>query len=83
MLVNFCLDTPLIVEPGMDDQEIDELWRLTFERSKMTQAFLDRKIDAVAYLDWMEQSGIDAAELLDTAQENLEFAISDGIVLER
>jgi hypothetical protein len=82
MLANFLLDTPLIVHHGMSDDEIEELWCVTYARAKMTQAFLDQTIDPETYLDFMEQTGIDGGELLDVAEENLEFAIKDGISLE-
>ena len=83
MLVNALLDTPLIVLPGMDDAEIDALWNATYQRSKMTQAFLDRAIDVETYLDFMAQSGYEPEDLLDTAEENLGFAMQQGIVIER
>lgn len=83
MLANFCLDTPLVVTPGMDDEEIEALWRATFQRAKMTQAFLDRQIDVETYLDFMAQAGYEPSELLDVAEENLEFAINEGIFLEK
>ncbi len=47
----------------------------------MTQAFLDGIVDVESYLDFMAESGIEPGELLDTAEENLDFAIKDGIVL--
>lgn len=83
MLVNDLLDTPLIVLPGMDDEEIDRLWEATHRRAKMTQAFLDREIDVETYLDFMAQEGYEPCELLDTAEENLAFVQQQGLVIER
>lgn len=83
MIANDLLDTPLIVLPGMNAEEIDALWQQTFERSKMTQAFLDGTIDVETYFDFMAQQGYEPSELLDTAEENLEFAIQQGLDLER
>lgn len=83
MIANDLLDTPLIILPGMDDEEIDALWLQTYQRSKMTQAFLDRQIDAETYFDFMAQQGYEPEELISTAEENLEFAIAQGLVIER
>lgn len=83
MLANALLDTPLIVLPGMDDEEIDALWQQTCQRSKMTQAFLDQAIDVETYFDFMAQCGYEPEALMDTAEENLEFAIAEGLVIER
>jgi len=83
MLVNSLLDTPLILHPGASEDEIEALWRETYTRAKMTQAFLDRQIDAETYLDFMAQCGYEPTELLDTAEENLQFAINQGIQLSR
>jgi hypothetical protein len=83
MIANTLLDTPLIVLPGMNDEEIDVLWQQTYQRSKMTQAFLDQQIDVETYFDFMAQCGYEPEELMDTAEENLEFAIAQGLVIER
>ncbi len=83
MLANDLLDTPLIVLPGMDEEEIEALWQQTYRRSKMTQAFLDREIDAEAFFDFMAEQGYEPFELLEAAEDNLEFAIAQKIVVER
>jgi len=83
MLVNSLLDTPLILQPGASDDEIEALWRETYTRAKMTQAFLDREIDVETYFDFMAQCGYEPAELMDTAEDNLDFAIKEGIELIR
>lgn len=82
MLASALLDTPLIVLPGMCEEEIDALWLQTWRRSKATQAFLDREIDVETYLDCMAENGIEPAELLDAAEENLDFVIYQGIPVE-
>jgi hypothetical protein len=83
MLANALLDTPLIVLPGMTDDEIDALWNATYRRSKMLQAFLDRQIDAETYLDFMAQEGYEPEDLISTAEQNLDFAIQQKIVIAR
>lgn len=83
MLANWTLDTPLIVTPGMDEEEIEALWNATYQRAKMTQSFLDGDIDCETYLDFMAQSGYEPEDLLDAAEENLDYAINQGIVIER
>lgn len=83
MLANALLDTPLIVLPGMDDAEIDALWNATYQRAKMLQSFLDGEIDVETYLDFMAQQGYEPEDLLDTAEENLAFAMQQGLALER
>lgn len=83
MIANDLLDTPLIVLPGMGDEEIEALWQSTYRRAKMTQAFLDREIDIETYFDFMAQEGYEPCDLLDTAEENLDFAIQQGLVIER
>jgi hypothetical protein len=83
MLANALLDTPLIVLPGMDDAEIDALWKATYQRSKMLQAFLDGEIDVETWLDFMAEQGYEPEDLLNIAEQNLDFAIQQGIVIER
>jgi len=83
MLANALLDTPLIVLPGMDDAEIDALWNATYQRSKMLQAFLDGEIDVETWLDFMAEQGYEPEDLLNIAEQNLDFAIQQGIVIER
>ncbi|MBW4475128.1 MAG: hypothetical protein KME45_32825 [Stenomitos rutilans HA7619-LM2] len=83
MLANDLLDTPLIILPGMDDEEIETLWQQTYQRAKMTQAFLDREIDIETYFDFMAQAGYEPCDLLDAAEENLDFAMQQELVLER
>lgn len=83
MDANQLLDTPLIILPGMDDQEIDALWLQTYQRSKMVQAFLDRQIDAETFFDFLAQQGYEPEEVLNTAEENLEFAIANRLVIQR
>lgn len=83
MIANDLLDTPLIVLPGMGDEEIEALWQSTYRRAKMTQAFLDREIDVETYFDFMAQEGYEPSELLDAAEENLAFAMQQGLVVER
>lgn len=83
MIANDLLDTPLIVLPGMSDEEIEALWQSTYRRAKMTQAFLDREIDVETYFDFMAQEGYEPCELMDAAEENLDFAMQQGLVIER
>jgi len=83
MLANALLDTPLIVLPGMDDAEIDAFWQATYQRSKMLQAFLDGQIDVETWLDFMAEQGYEPEDLLNIAEQNLDFAIQQGIVIER
>ncbi|MBW4474061.1 MAG: hypothetical protein KME45_27355 [Stenomitos rutilans HA7619-LM2] len=83
MIATDLLDTPLIVRPGMDDEEIEALWQQTYRRAKMTQAFLDREIDVETYFDFMAQAGYEPSELMDAAESNLEFVMQQGLELER
>lgn len=76
------LDTPVIIVPGMEEAEIDELWECHVIRVRMTAAFLEGKIDAETYLDFMTESGYEPEELLEIAEANLEFAINEGIVIQ-
>ena len=77
------LDTPLIIVPGMSDADIDAEWNAHVERVRMTDMFLAGEIDPEYYCDFMAQQSIDPEELLDAAEENLEFAIAEGLVIER
>ncbi len=81
MEARFLLDTPLIVSPGMSDQEIDFLWQQTYLRSLMTQRFVDGVIDVETFLDFMAEQGYEPCELLDQAEENLAYAQAEGINL--
>jgi len=83
MFANDLLDTPLIILPGMDEGELEALWVETYQRSKMTQAFLDQVIDVETYFDFMAQAGYEPSELLDAAEENLDFVMQQGLELER
>lgn len=81
MLANWMLDTPLIVIDGMTESEINEEWERCVARSKMTQQLIDGHIDWETYLDFMIEQGYEPADLLDAAEENLEFAQDEGLVL--
>lgn len=83
MLASRIFDTPLIVVPGMDEATIAAEWDAMIERSKMTQKLIDGQIDWEVYLDFMAQAGYEPTELLTQAEENLDFAISEGLVIER
>jgi hypothetical protein len=77
------LDTPLIIIPGMSDEEIESEWNAMIERSKMTQNLIDGNINWECYLEFMHEQGFEPVELLDQAEENLEFAIREGLIIER
>jgi hypothetical protein len=83
MLASRLLDTPLIVVPGMDEATIEAEWNAMIERSRMTQKLIDGLIDWEVYLDFMAQAGYEPTDLLNQAEENLEFAIKDGLEIER
>ena len=83
MLASKLFETPLIIVPGMDEATIEAEWQLMVKRAEMTQAFLDRKIDIETYFDFMIEQGYEPSDLLDQAEENLQFAISEGLELER
>ncbi len=83
MLAAKMMETPLIVVPGMSDQEIEAEWNLHIQRSRMTQRLIDGLIDWEAYLDFMAEQGYEPSELLSQAEENLDFAIKEGLILER
>ncbi len=76
------LETPVLISDHLCDAELDAEWRAMLARSKVTEAFLDRKIDAEYYFDWMIQHGYEPEDLIDTAIENLEFAQAEGIRIE-
>lgn len=81
MISNWLLDTPLIVVSGMSEAEIEEEWDRAVKRSQMTQQLIDGAIDWETYLDFMAEQGYEPAELLDVAEENLDFAMQEGWVL--
>lgn len=76
------IDTPLIVVRGMSEAEIEELWFQHCLRARMTQGFLDKNIDAETFLDFLAEQNYDPGEVLDTAEENLNWAIKSGIIVE-
>lgn len=83
MLAGKLLDTPLIVLPGMSEAEINAEWELHCQRSRMTDQFLHGEIDPEVFFDFMAEQDYDAEELLDQAEENLEFAIREGLLIEK
>ncbi|NJO79169.1 MAG: hypothetical protein HC827_12040 [Cyanobacteria bacterium RM1_2_2] len=83
MLAAKLFDTPLIIVPGMDAATIEAEWNAMVERSRMTQRLIDGLIDWETFLDFMVQAGYEPAELLQQAEENLDFAIREGLEIER
>lgn len=77
------LDTPLIISPEMSEIDLEVEWNAMVLRSKMTQKLIDAEIDWETYLDFMAQQGYEPTELMDAAEENLDFAIREGILIER
>lgn len=76
------IETPLIVVRGMSEAEIEELWVQHCLRARMTQEFLDKNIDAETFLDFLAEQNYDPGEVLDTAEENLNWAIKSGTTVE-
>jgi hypothetical protein len=83
MLAAKLFDTPLIIVPGMDEATIEAEWNAMVERSIMTQRLIDGLIDWETFLDFMAQAGYEPADLLQQAEENLDFAIREGLEIER
>lgn len=81
MLASRLLETPIIITNEMSQEEIDHEWELMLERGRMTQKFVDGEIDPETYFDFMAQQGYEPAELMEAAEENLEFAQAEGIVV--
>lgn len=77
------LDTPLIVLPGMSPEELEAEWDAHVQRAQMTDLFLAGRIDPETYFDFMAEQGYEASELMDEAEANLEFAINEGIIIEK
>lgn len=82
MRVSSVLDMPLIIQKGMSDEEIEELWMQHCLRARMTEEFLNRTIDAETFLDLLAEQGFNVGEVLTTAEDNLSFAASHGLILE-
>lgn len=82
MRANLLLETPAIYTGHASEAEIEAEWAAMQERSRVTQLLIDGKIDWEYFFDWMIQHGIEPAELIDTAQENLNWAIQQGIFIE-
>lgn len=76
------LETPTIITANVCQSEIDADWQLMIQRQRLTQQLLDHQIDWEYYFDWMIQHGYEPEELIDTAQQNLDWAISQGIEIE-
>lgn len=76
------METPVIIAGTACQGEIDELWRQMQIQQQVTQKLLDKEIDWEFYFDFMAESGIEPEELINTAQENLDFAIKENIILE-
>lgn len=82
MLASLLMETPVIFTGNACQSEIDALWQQMEIQQQFTQKLLDKEIDWEFYFDFMAQSGIEPEELIDTAQENLDFAIKENIILE-
>lgn len=76
-------ETPLIITPEMTDEEFRSEWDLMVQRSITTQRFIDGQIDLIYFLDWMAQHGYEPSELISQAEENFNFAVHEGLELER
>lgn len=83
MLASDLLDTPLVICPEMSEADFSREWQLAKQRSQMTDLLIQGRIDWEVYLDFMAQAGYEPCDLLDAAEANLEFAIREGIVIER
>ena len=77
------LDTPLIVTQDMSEADIKIEAEKSVQRALMTQQFIDGEIDVETFLDFMAQQGYEPEELLDVAEQNLEFVINEGIEIEK
>lgn len=76
------IETPVIYTGNTCPEELDQLWAEMEQRQALTRKLLDGAIDWEFYFDFMAQSGIEPEELIDTAQQNLDFAIAQGIPIE-
>lgn len=83
MRANWLLDTPLILVEGMSQSDLDAEWEAATARARVTQQLIDGEVDWEYYFDFMAQQGYEPAELMDTAEQNLKFAIEQGISIVR
>lgn len=83
MLASDLLDSPVVICPEMSEADFLKEWEAAKARSRMTDLLIQGRIDWETYLDFMAQAGYEPYDLLDAAEENLEFAIREGIVIER
>ncbi|NDJ16784.1 hypothetical protein [Myxacorys almedinensis] len=67
----------------MTDADIDTQWDLHVLRVQMTDGFLQGTIDPETYFDFMAQQGYEPEQLMDDAEENLQFAIQKGLKIEK
>ncbi len=83
MLVSKLIETPLILDGEMSEADLDREWNAMIERATLTQRMIDGKIDWEYFLDWMAQAGYEPSDLLDAAEQNFEFAVQSGLIVER
>lgn len=68
--------------PEFSEADIEAEARRMFQRSTVINDFLEGKVDAETFLDFLVEEGYDSTEVMDQAEENLEFVMNNGIVLE-
>lgn len=83
MLASDLLDTPIVICPEMSEADFSREWAAAKQRSRMIDLLIQGRIDWETYLDFMAQAGYEPCDLLDAAEENLQFCINEGIVIER
>lgn len=77
------MDTPLIVTQDMSEADLQIEAEKSMKRAIMTQHFIDGRIDVETFFDFMAEQGYEPAELLEQAEENLQFVIKEGIAIEK
>ena len=63
------ISTPAIWYPGQSCEDLFEELTLMLERSYMTKIFLEGKIDADTFLDFLAQQGYDPFELAENCSQ--------------
>lgn len=76
------MDTPLIILPDMSNADIDALAAEAWARTCLLQRVLDGKASWEEYLEMLFEHGIDSEEAIETAQNNLSYAITEGMWIE-
>lgn len=75
-------ETPFILDPDMDNVDVDQEWEKMLSRTKATEAMIQGDLKFNNFLDFLESQGYDIEEYLDVVDRNIDYVIKQNIIVE-